>query len=138
MSITQPPAGDRIIVSKLLNLKLNGCRTGEGEGGITWYDSVGMLTRARCVMTIITASLGLSLHMPSHVLYKVTIGLLARTLVLSLSLCLHISVRRIPSLATVDRQSLFLSFFLSVSVSTRLSHTHAHVRTQAHSHSSNF
>ena len=46
MSITQPLAGDKIIVSKLLNLKMHGCPTGGGEGGITWYDSVGMLTRA--------------------------------------------------------------------------------------------
>ena len=45
MSITQPPAGDRIIVSKILNLKLHGWPSG-GEGGITWYDSVGMLTSA--------------------------------------------------------------------------------------------
>ena len=46
MSIIQPPAGDRIIVSKLLNLILHGWPTVGGEGGITWYDSVGMLTRA--------------------------------------------------------------------------------------------
>ena len=46
MSITQPLAGDRIIVSKLLNLQLHGCSTGGGEGAITWYDSVGMLTIA--------------------------------------------------------------------------------------------
>ena len=46
MSITQPPAGDRIIVAKLLNLQLQGCPTGGGEGGITCYDIVGVLTRA--------------------------------------------------------------------------------------------
>ena len=45
MSITLPPAGDSIIVSKLLNLKLHGWPTG-GRGGITWYDSVEMLIRA--------------------------------------------------------------------------------------------
>ena len=74
MSITQPPAGDRIIVSKLLNLKLHGCPTDGGEGGITWYDSVEVLTRAPLCDDCFISRLGLSLHMPSRVLYKVTIG----------------------------------------------------------------
>ena len=66
-------------------------------------DSVGMLTRAPlCDDCFIRPQL----HMPSLVLYKVTIGRLARTLVVSLSLislCPSTSVRRIPSPATVDR-----------------------------------
>ena len=45
MSITQPPVGDRIIVSKLVNLKLHGWPTGGGEGDITWYDNMRELTR---------------------------------------------------------------------------------------------
>ena len=41
---------------------------------------------------MMTASLGLNLHMPSLVLYKVTIDRLARTLALSLSLSLYLSL----------------------------------------------
>ena len=43
--ITQSPACDRIIVSKLIHLKLHGWPTDGGQVGITWYDSVKVLTR---------------------------------------------------------------------------------------------
>ena len=94
-------------------------------GMIAWKCWLELL----CVMT---ASLGLSLHMPRLVLYKVIISRLARSLYLSLNLSLYllrslslslslslsVSLCLSPHIsspdpvachATVDRQSLFLS-----------------------------
>ena len=70
MSITQPPASDRIIVSKLLNLKLHGCPTSGGKGGITWYaddiillsPSVNGLQSMRDVCSVTSQSLFLNFN----------------------------------------------------------------------------
>ena len=75
------------------------------------------------LLCVMTASLGLDLHMPSLMLYKVTIGRLARTLAISLSLSLSLSLLSLslsPHISSPDpvachsRHAVSLSFFLYV------------------------
>ena len=72
------------------------------------------------LLCVITASLGLSLHMPSQMLYKVTIGRFAHTLSLSLShsisraLSLSVLTYHFAGSRRLPQSTGSLSFFLCV------------------------